>query len=327
MRFDRESLLLELRLLDLDQLRSLRVVLLWELGGFRGAATRTRLRATLSMNLASPSVRFGAALGSGVSGGRQVVVREDGLTHAAAYAAHSNGCCARGAAVEEWKQQAAMPSVTASWHLPVARQPKWPLTPALGTRAAEDALVDFIFDSNLGPGVYPQLLEQQDIITRWTQTQEWIACLSWNASQLSAGLGSMLAVRLHRDSHDIDDDEVEVIFALATEMFDRSTFWPKFLEWRIEMLETVAGVSLQKWRDFEAVAEREKQQGTSKVATAYQSKGRGQAKDDKREAECSQAQERERPGAEPQRQCEPLFDFSREHTLRTGRYDLPEPYH
>ncbi|KAG1662768.1 hypothetical protein FOA52_006794 [Chlamydomonas sp. UWO 241] len=250
LRLKREWLLAELRRLDLDQLRSLRVFLLWELGGFRGSATRANLRAMLSSDcLASPSVRFGAALGNG--SGKQVVVREAGLAHAAALAAHQSGCSAREEACEDWTQpSSAIASVAALWHLPVARQPKWPLPSALGTRAAEDAFVDFIFDSDSGSGFVEPLMDLPDTILKWAQTIEWIACLSWNANQLS---NAIHAVCLRRDTIVLlGHDGIDELFILADEMIDRSAFWRTFLESRSEQLDTLAGLYQQRARKVEA---------------------------------------------------------------------------
>ncbi|KAG1672579.1 hypothetical protein FOA52_010680 [Chlamydomonas sp. UWO 241] len=218
MHLEQESLLAELRQLDLDQLRSLRVVLLGRLGGFRGAAMRVQLRASLSAALASHNIRFGAALGiGGGSSGKHVVLREDSLTHAAAYVSHQSGLHARDVAFYEWGKQVAMPSATASWHLPVARQPKWPLPPALGTRAAEDALVHFLFDLTI---MRP--------VSRWMQTMEWIACLSWNASQLSDAIQEVFEHHTSLASH----ADVDELFVLAAKMIDCSKFWQTFLGWR-----------------------------------------------------------------------------------------------
>jgi hypothetical protein len=298
LRFDRESLLAELRQLELDQLRSLRVVLLGELGGFRGEATRVKLRAALSASLASHNIRFGAALGSGGgSSGKHVVVREDSLAHAAAWGAHCSGDSARALALDEWRQEAAMPCITASWHLPVARQPKWPLPPALGTRAAEDALVDFIFDPTVqSTNLWVSLMPPADTTVKWVQTMEWIACLSWNASQLSDAIHEVCLA---------SDSDLGELLRVATTMVEGSKFWQRFVEWRCEMLDMVAGLARQKELEFSAVAESEKQKRApaSKAATASQSKGRAQAKDDKREAEGSQAMERERSATESVQHC------------------------
>ncbi|KAG1672575.1 hypothetical protein FOA52_010676 [Chlamydomonas sp. UWO 241] len=303
LRLDRDSLLAELRSLDLDQLRSLRVVLLWELGGFRGAATRAKLRASLSADLASHNISVGAALGIGDGSiYRQVVVREDSLAHAAAYAAYQSGLHARDEACEEWWQQAAMPSAMASGHLPVARQPKWPLQPALGTRAAEDALVDFLFDPTImRPGVHVPLMDVGDTVSRWMQTMEWIACLSWNASHLSGVIQEVLVVECRSSLRGrvTSNDDVERLFVLAIKMIDCSKFWQTFLEWRCEMLDTAVGLSRQRQREFEAMPDSERQQHppAGKVAMACQPKSSGQAKDN-RETEGSRALERERSAIE-----------------------------